>query len=140
MTQPTATARLVAPQATVLTSAGARISTLPPTGVPQHQQPRLVSSSTTAQPPAAGGRLQVTVANSGQVVTSGNILGQTRISTLSLHPLVAVANSAAAAAAAAAAQGRGAIQAQGAKVIAQPTQGELHFGVYLFIKIFKKHS
>lgn len=64
------------------------------------------------------------MANSGQVVTSGNILGQTRISTLSLHPLVAVANSAAAAAAAAAAQGRGAIQAQGAKVIAQPTQGE----------------
>lgn len=122
VTQQQTTTRLVAaPQATVLTS-GARISTV-------QQQPvssaRLVSTTQTGGNPATAaaaaaaaaaslGRLSVTVANAAQV-TSANILGQTRISTLSLHPLVAVANSA---------QGRS-LQAQGAKVITQPAQGKV---------------
>lgn len=100
--------RLVTPQATVLTS-GARISSVAGSQSSQlmgTQPTRIVS---TTQPNVSLGRLAVTVANQQ---ANTNILGQTRISTLSLHPLVAVANN----------QSRN-IQTQGAKVITQPTQG-----------------
>ncbi|KAB0798587.1 hypothetical protein PPYR_09580 [Photinus pyralis] len=99
--------RLVAPQGTVLTT-GARISTVPTTQQPT--PPRIVS---TTQSTVTLGRLSVSVTSAPTQVSSVNVLGQTRISTLSLHPLVAVANNA---------QPR-TIQAQTAKVIAQPVQG-----------------
>lgn len=99
--------RLVAPQGTVLTP-GARISTVPT--MQQPTPPRIVS---TTQSTVTLGRLSVSVTSAPTQVSSVNVLGQTRISTLSLHPLVAVANNA---------QSR-TIQAQTAKVIAQPVQG-----------------
>ncbi|KAJ8930195.1 hypothetical protein NQ314_017035 [Rhamnusium bicolor] len=76
-------ARLVAPQATVLTS-GARISTIStqqqPTGLGTTAA-RIVSS----QPNVTIGRLSV--AASPAAVSTTNLLGQTRISTLNLHSL-----------------------------------------------------
>ncbi|KAK5645713.1 hypothetical protein RI129_004177 [Pyrocoelia pectoralis] len=99
--------RLVAPQGTVLTT-GARISAVPSTQ--QSTPPRIVP---TTQSTVTLGRLSVSVTNAPTQASNVNVLGQTRISTLSLHPLVAVANSA---------QPR-TIQAQTAKVITQPVQG-----------------
>nr|CAI5827700.1 unnamed protein product [Callosobruchus analis] len=102
--------RLVAPQTTVLTS-GMRLST-----VSTSQQPTVLSSTPatriTTQPSGTIGRLSVATA---PTVSTANILGSTRISTLNLqnlHSLVAVANSA---------QQRN-VQAQVPKVITQPAQ------------------
>lgn len=105
-------ARLVAPQGTVLTT-GTRIST-----VPAPQQSAIIGATparivSTTQPNVTLGRLSVSVSTSPAQASSANVLGQTRISTLSLHPLVAVASST---------QPRS-IQTQGAKVITQPVQG-----------------
>lgn len=101
-------ARLVTPQAAVLTS-GARIST-----VSSQQQPAVLGSTgariVSTQPNVTIGRLSVA---SPASVSSTNLLGQTRISTLNLHSLVAVANTS---------QARN-IQTQGPKVITQPAQG-----------------
>nr|CAI5827699.1 unnamed protein product [Callosobruchus analis] len=106
--------RLVAPQTTVLTS-GMRLST-----VSTSQQPTVLSSTPatriTTQPSGTIGRLSVATA---PTVSTANILGSTRISTLNLqnlHSLVAVANSA---------QQRN-VQAQVPKVITQPAQGTIH--------------
>ncbi|CAG9825085.1 unnamed protein product [Phaedon cochleariae] len=98
--------RLVAPQATVLAS-GTRISTIPTNS-------GSVGRIVTTQPNVNLGRLSVAAA-SPTAVSSTNILGQTRISTLNLHSLV-VANSS---------QARS-IPAQGAKVITQPAPGTIH--------------
>lgn len=109
--------RLVAPQATVLTT-GARISTVPVTqqaSVIGTTAARLVS---TTQPNVSLGRLAVTVANTTQG-TNANILGQTRIS---LHSVVALPNNS---------QTRN-IQAQGAKVISQSVQGKSYFLLLMF--------
>nr|CAH7759215.1 unnamed protein product [Callosobruchus chinensis] len=102
--------RLVAPQTTVLTS-GMRLST-----VSTSQQPTVLSSTPatriTTQPSGTIGRLSVATT---PTVSTANILGSTRISTLNLqnlHSLVAVANSA---------QQRN-VQAQAPKVITQPAQ------------------
>lgn len=106
VTQPSA--RLVAPQAAVLTT-GTRISTVSPA-----QQPSVIGTSarlvSTTQPNVSLGRLAVTVANTAQV-TNTNILGQTRIS---LHSVVALPNNT---------QARN-MQTQGTKVIAQSVQGK----------------
>lgn len=100
--------RLVAPQGTVLT--GTRISTV---SAPQQQS--MIGSTarlvTTAPSSVTLGRLSVSVATSPAQASNPSVLGQTRISTL--YPLVAVANST---------QPR-TLQTQGAKVIAQPVQG-----------------
>lgn len=99
------TTRLVAPQATVLTS-GSRISTVSTTQAPTvigSQPARIVTPN---QSNVSIGRLAVTVANQPQ--SNNNILSQR----ISLHPLVAVANNS---------QNRN-IQTQGPKVIAQPAQ------------------
>ncbi|KAG5883158.1 hypothetical protein JTB14_033409 [Gonioctena quinquepunctata] len=104
-------ARLLAPQATVLTS-GTKIST-----VPAQQATALGSTAriVNTQPNVTLGRLSVAAA-SPNAVTSTNLLGQTRISTINLHSFVAVANSS---------QARS-IPSQGAKVITQPAQGTIH--------------
>ncbi|CAH1976240.1 unnamed protein product [Acanthoscelides obtectus] len=105
--------RLVAPQTTVLTS-GMRLSTV------STSQPSTVLGSipatriTTTQPTGTISRLSVATA---PAVSTANILGSTRISTLNLqnlHSLVAVANNA---------QPR---NVQSPKVITQPAQGTIH--------------
>ncbi|KAF5303061.1 hypothetical protein FQR65_LT08390 [Abscondita terminalis] len=101
------TTRLVAPQGTVLTT-GARISTISTSQ--SSTTPRVVSTS---QSTVTLSRLSVSVATAPTQANSVNVLGQTRISTLSLHPLVAVASNS---------QPR-TIQTQGAKVINQPVPG-----------------
>lgn len=106
-------ARLVTPQTAVL-APGTRISTVPG----QQQTPvlgptRVVST----QPSVTVGRLSVA---SPASVSSANVLGPTRISTLNLHSLVAVANSS---------QAR-TIQTQGPKVITQPAQGNSFNGAF----------
>nr|XP_023019504.1 histone deacetylase complex subunit SAP130-B [Leptinotarsa decemlineata] len=101
--------RLVTPQATVLAS-GTRISTVP------SQQGSTLGSATrivTSQSNVSLGR--VSVAAAPTAVSTANLLGQTRISAVNLHPFVAVANSS---------QSRS-ISNQGAKVIT-PAQGTIH--------------
>ncbi|XP_074030862.1 sin3A-associated protein 130 isoform X2 [Leptinotarsa decemlineata] len=101
--------RLVTPQATVLAS-GTRISTVP------SQQGSSLGSATrivTSQSNVSLGR--VSVAAAPTAVSTANLLGQTRISAVNLHPFVAVANSS---------QSRS-ISNQGAKVIT-PAQGTIH--------------
>lgn len=114
-----AATRLVAPQATVLTS-GARISTVSSTQasavIGGTTPTRIVTSN---QPNVSIGRLAVTVANQSQ--TNNNILSQTRIS---LHPLVAVANNS---------QNRN-IQTQGPKVITQPSQPGITLILYKIVR------
>ncbi|XP_018325748.1 histone deacetylase complex subunit SAP130-A [Agrilus planipennis] len=105
----TAATRLVTPQGTVLTT-GTRLTTTTST-----QQATLLGSTaparivSTTQPAVAIGRVAVTPTQSS---SASNVIGQSRISTLSLHPLV-VANTS---------QPR-TIQTQGAKVITQTAQG-----------------
>lgn len=113
------TARIVTPQATLLTS-GTRIST-----VSTSQQTtvigaqRLLSTSQSQNLPL--GRLSVTVPSQSQN-SSANILTQTRIPTLSF-PLVAVTSNP---------QNR-TLQTQTAKVITQTGQGIIIKLSYLFI-------
>uniref|UniRef100_A0A6P7F1A4 Histone deacetylase complex subunit SAP130-A n=1 Tax=Diabrotica virgifera virgifera TaxID=50390 RepID=A0A6P7F1A4_DIAVI len=106
--------RLVTPQATVLSS-GARISAV------SASQPTSTLGTTTrivtTQPNLSIGRLSVATATPNAVST-GNFLGQTKISTLNIHSLVAVANTNSQ-------QGRANIPNQGPKVITQPAQVQL---------------
>jgi histone deacetylase complex subunit SAP130 len=105
-------ARLVTPQATVLTS-GARITAVSS----QPQQTTVIGTTTnrivTTQPSVTIGRLSVPA--SPAQVSNSNIIGQPR--TLSLHSLVAVANTS---------QPRN-VHTQATKVITQPAQGAIHF-------------
>ncbi|CAG9858712.1 unnamed protein product [Phyllotreta striolata] len=106
-------ARLITPQATVLTS-GTRIS-----AVGTSQPPSTLNTTTrivTSQPNLSIGRLSVAAAPAQ--VSSSNFLGQTKISTLSLHSLVAVASGNSV-------PGRGTLASQGSKVITQPAQGTI---------------
>ncbi|KAF5287736.1 hypothetical protein FQA39_LY15756 [Lamprigera yunnana] len=105
--------RLVTPQVNVLTT-GPRISSVSSvqsSGIVGTSASRIVS--TNQQPTVTLGRLSVSVAGPPTQVNNVNVVGQTRISTLSLHPLVAVTNNT---------QPR-TIQTQGTKVITQSVSG-----------------
>lgn len=102
--------RLITPQATVLSS-GARISAV--TTAQTSTTARIV----TTQPNLSIGRLSVATATP-TAVTNATFIGPTKLSTLNLHSLVAVAN-------ANAPPARTTISTQGPKVITQPAQGTI---------------
>ncbi|XP_057670955.1 histone deacetylase complex subunit SAP130-B isoform X1 [Diorhabda carinulata] len=108
--------RLITPQATVLSSGG-RISAV--TTTQTSTAPRIV----TTQPNLSIGRLSVATATP-TAVTNATFIGSTKLSTLNLHSLVAVAN-------ANTPPARTTISTQGPKVITQPAQGTIQLTAQL---------